>query len=481
MSTKIRECVKGLSKSKDVKELLPEYVNQSMGIHENYARLKLMMEYYVFYEMISEGINPYIDSAKDTAASLHRVIQSVFLEEELSAEECQELEQTLETLRQEVTEKMQVLTAYVDRFVVYEYILNRVQYRFEDQEMMPTDPVFAQDVLNFIFSTKDNMTINDNIRAVLGQLPMRMTRSHYFDLIKDSISVYKGSDVSALEGYLYMFRTNAMLYRTPAMEQYFTEFIPVLKELEQLDYDHMTAELYQIYAEKIRVNASKLNDISDLYMLLQQLINEIYSIVLATPYCRERKECAAADTVIRGINALFLEQDSEIWKRAEGQTLDTEEEKIGWLGEHFPAIEGQQENVYEAMNMADAVLEETIEAQKTAIEELHLEEEFSTLEKLQQLSSNSAFVSLETISEEEKVSAQQAEQAAQELVAELKEAFKGQSRMVRRAVMANTLEKIPVFFTTPQEVADYVSQSLQLCDDEAEKYASKQLIQELMQ
>lgn len=46
--------------------------------------------------------------------------------------------------------------------------------------------------------------------------------------------------------------------------------------------------------------------------------------------------------------------------------------------------------------------------------------------------------------------------------------------------MANTLEKIPVFFSTPQEVADYISQSLMLCDDEAEKYASKQLIQEMM-
>lgn len=42
--------------------------------------------------------------------------------------------------------------------------------------------------------------------------------------------------------------------------------------------------------------------------------------------------------------------------------------------------------------------------------------------------------------------------------------------------MANTLEKIPVFFNTPQEVADYVSLSLLQCDDEAEKYASKEII-----
>ncbi len=47
--------------------------------------------------------------------------------------------------------------------------------------------------------------------------------------------------------------------------------------------------------------------------------------------------------------------------------------------------------------------------------------------------------------------------------------------------MANTLEKMPVFFTSAQEVADYVMNSLSLCDDEAEKYASKQLLLEVIQ
>ena len=40
---------------------------------------------------------------------------------------------------------------------------------------------------------------------------------------------------------------------------------------------------------------------------------------------------------------------------------------------------------------------------------------------------------------------------------------------------------MPVFFTTPQEVADYISMSLQMCDDEAEKTAAKQLLTDLMQ
>ena len=186
----------------------------------------------------------------------------------------------------------------------------------------------------------------------------------------------------------------------------------------------------------------------------------------------------AAQLVIRGVNDLFLHQESDIW--GEDPVPETEEEKLYQLGEHFPEIEGMQERIYEFMNTADAVLEETMKTRREIIAQLGLEDSFQALQQLVQLSSGSDFVELEWKDEEEKVTPEDAEKAAEELVSELKQAFKGQSRLVRRAIMANTLEKIPVFFSTPQEVADYISQSLSLCDDEAEKYASKQLIQEMM-
>ena len=66
------------------------------------------------------------------------------------------------------------------------------------------------------------------------------------------------------------------------------------------------------------------------------------------------------------------------------------------------------------------------------------------------------------------------------MIEECKAFFRGKSRMLRRAVMANTLEKMPVFFTSAQEVADYVTGSLSGCDDEAEKYAAKQLLMDMI-
>ena len=480
MSKSMKECVRDINKNKNLKELLPEYVSQSMQLNDSYARLKMMMEYYIYYEMISEGINPYIDSAKDTTDELNEIIFKLF-EGSIEADEADKAAEKLLDLRQVVMDKMQVLTTYVDCFVVYEYILNRVQYRFEDMELLPEDAAFAQDVVNFIFGTKDNVAINDNIHGVIGQLPMRMTRSRFFEVIRESISVYKGSDVSSLESFLYMFKTNAMLYKSPHMDKYFTEFRSILDELAEVDYENITEDMFKIYSEKIRVNASKLNDISDLYMQLGQIINEAYIIAKSVKYTKDAESIEAADIVIKGINSLFIKKESDIWSLAEGLSQEDDEAKIYWLGEHFPQIEGKQEKIYDSLNTSGAVLDEIIESDQKIIDELGLTEEFVVLKQMSQLNSNSVFAELNETVDETKVTAGMADEAAEKLIGEVKELFKISSRMVRRAIMANTLEKMPVFFKTPQEVADYITTSLSQCTDEAEKYASKQLILEMMQ
>ena len=182
MSSKIRKCVRELERGEEIDVLLPEYAKQYMIAQDSLSRIRMMMEYYMFYEMISEGLNPYVESAKETADALHGIVEQYFVRGRKMA-------QDLLDLRREVIDRMDVLTAYVDCFVVYEYVLNRIQYRFDDMETMSSDGVFAQDLFQFIFGSRDNAVISDNIRFAVGQLPMRMTRSRYFDRIKESLSL----------------------------------------------------------------------------------------------------------------------------------------------------------------------------------------------------------------------------------------------------------------------------------------------------
>ena len=476
MSNKLRECVKKLHSNKEVGDLLPEYLKQSMILHDGYTRIKLMMEYYMFYEVVTEDINPYIAMAKEMITSLNETVGQA-MSDTLDDTQRKQLVDHILAMRTEVIDRMQVLTGYVDCFVVYEYILNRIQYRFDEKEVLPEDTAFAQEVMNFIFGSNDNVTINDNLRVVLGQLPMRMTRSHYFDLIKNCISVYKGSEIESLEGFLYMFRTSAMLYKHPAQEQYFTEFAGVLQELMEADYEHMDRTLYELYAEKVRVSASKLNDLSDLYMQIGQIINGVYTLVVTEPYCVDEEKMTVVDDVIRGINALFLEKEIDLWQR---EDLLTEEDRLNWLAEKLPAVEGQQEKLYQSVNVAEAALDELLEGRAEEIEAAGLSDAFIKLHHLSQLNSSSVFAPLERQESAGIVTAEIAEQETEKLLSELKELFQGRSRMFRRAIMAATVEKLPTFFKSAQEIADYMMNALNQCDDEAEKYASKQLILEMI-
>ena len=476
MSNKLRECVNKLHSNKEVGDLLQEYLKQSMILHDGYTRIKLMMEYYMFYEVVTEDINPYIAMAKEMITSLNETVGQA-MSDTLDDTQRKQLVDHILAMRTEVIDRMQVLTGYVDCFVVYEYILNRIQYRFDEKEVLPEDTAFAQEVMNFIFGSNDNVTINDNLRVVLGQLPMRMTRSHYFDLIKNCISVYKGSEIESLEGFLYMFRTSAMLYKHPAQEQYFTEFAGVFQELMEADYEHMDRTLYELYAEKVRVSASKLNDLSDLYMQIGQIINGVYTLVVTEPYCVDEEKMTVVDDVIRGINALFLEKEIDLWQR---EDLLTEEDRLNWLAEKLPAVEGQQEKLYQSVNVAEAALDELLEGRAEEIEAAGLSDAFIKLHHLSQLNSSSVFAPLESQESAVIVTAEIAEQETEKLLSELKELFQGRSRMFRRAIMAATVEKLPTFFKSAQEIADYMMNALNQCDDEAEKYASKQLILEMI-
>lgn len=475
MSSKVRNCIREVEKKNPTKESLEEFFHQSMLLHNQYARIKLMLEYYMFYEMVSEEINPYMNSVKDIVGELNRIIGGCFEKAPEEAERKKMAEELL-SMREEVIARMKVLTAYVDRFVIYEYILNRIQYRFEEKELLPDDQVFAQDLMNFILSGQDSAVVNDNIRVVLGQLPVRMTRTKYYEVIRNSISVYIGSDKSSLDGFLYMFRTNAMLYRDENEGKYFTEFLSVLEELEELDFENLSYELYQIYSEKIRTQAAKLNDISDLYMQIGQLINEMYTLCVTSLYVAEEP---LGEMVIRGVYSLFQGEDTDVWE-AEGLSDASEEEKLYHLEESFAEIEGKQESFYDSLGLLETALPALLEGQEMLLKETGMRDRFWELKRLFLLISSSVFADLEEKKEEKKVTEDMADRAAAELITDCKEFFKGTGRMVRRAVMANTLEKMPVFFGDAQEIADYIVNSLSQCDDEAEKYAAKQLLMDLM-
>ena len=84
---------------------------------------------------------------------------------------------------------MEAITRYVDLFELYEYALNRVEYRFKEMDRVEDDEAFARKVLRYIFESDDNSVINNRIKEIISQLPVRITKEKYYDFMRSGIGM----------------------------------------------------------------------------------------------------------------------------------------------------------------------------------------------------------------------------------------------------------------------------------------------------
>ena len=107
----------------------------------------------MFYETVSEELASAASSANDTLAVLNGIIRE-FFEKNPGDSECKDMAGRLLVLREEVKDQVQVLAAYLDCFIIYEYIFNRIQYRFDEMGEMPDDNEFIQKVISYVLLQK---------------------------------------------------------------------------------------------------------------------------------------------------------------------------------------------------------------------------------------------------------------------------------------------------------------------------------------
>ena len=147
--------------------------------------------------------------------------------------------------------------------------------------------------------------------------------------------------------------------------------------------------------------------------------------------------------------------------------------------------EGLQEEYYdEVSNLVslfdDGVIKEAYSKVTLNDEVGEIKDSESTLEytrKLILLLSNSEFASLEKEDESlgKKVDPEYFESKKNEVIDEIINGLSGKDRMVKRAIMANVLGSLPVFFNNLDEIKEYIKNSLETCTDEHVKKASKLL------
>ncbi|MCI8308527.1 MAG: hypothetical protein HFH14_10820 [Lachnospiraceae bacterium] len=437
--------------------------DKSGRLSANYKASSILdaaVEYYIFYEMGNE--TPFPEQS-DADAEIS-VIRECF--KKISGDEnggISDMLGRLDDARNIIIKKMQVLTAYIDRFLVYEYVMNRIEARYTKTEQEIDDllgkvdkDALTGDIIDFIFSTKEPAEVNDRVRDIIGQLPVRMSRSKFLNYVKDSIKLYSDSDRDSLDGFVYMIRTSAMLYEPDGMNNYFSVFEKVLDELGEADFTCMETDYYNILSDKIQVSTSQIHDISDLYMSLQRMINGLYVYALNANTVLDDKDSNIFNACIDIIDAVDGALD-------EGCEPDADS--------LFERIEGALERLYEDRIVLEAMLGKEISVEDKG---------FAVLKKSERLMSSSIFAELDEKPSSGPVTPEYLEEVTDSLLKDMQAMIKKYSRPVVRAVYSVILSSIPVFFGNSDELTEYIRHSIEQCADKAELVACYELLCDLI-
>jgi hypothetical protein len=268
---------------------------------------------------------------------------------------------------------------------------------------------------------------------MIGQLPVRITKQKYVDLLSDSLNAYLGSEEENLKSYLYMLRTSAMLYREEGMEEYYPELAKRMQQLAAVDYKNITKQIFDQCVGTLRVATRMLETEITVYFGLQEMINEVYTMLLCATYAgmveNEHEDAAAsAMSILREINESFLgTEKSEL----NDEFLDK-----------FTDMEGVQEDLSYELTVLEDAFYEIKHTHKDLAKSMMLDQLLQVLERSEKLMSNSLFIDLEEDKMEVTVDEELLEKESNALITEMMSMFEKQDKVVSRAIMANTLNKM---------------------------------------
>lgn len=361
------------------------------------------------------------------------------------------------SLRNEIKTKAMAIATYTDVFRLYEFLLNRLK---------PVDPstlkaldndMAARDILSAIFKTGDNGVINDNIRSAVHELPLRMTKSRFFDIIEDTLRKYIDTDSTSLEREIYMLRSSAGIYERA--EEPVNELEDTVSYFESLDLSSMTEERYDEAATALTNAMRLLTDLGEVLQSLEHIVNLLCILAIT---CEHVEDGFVNDAT--GMRVLTDEA-------YEGLKNNISNEMSQSALECFGALEGRFEFLAEKLSKIQT---KVATAYKGNLE-LETPEILGDLDKCERLFSPSVFADLED-SEAKKLTQDDVTASFTKLKNELSSKFAQDSKNVVRARMAAVLSQLPVFFDSRTEVMNYVRDSLESCHDVYEKLVSVRIL-----
>ena len=450
----MRDLVNNITKEKDLEVNLPKFGQKMMDVYYKYAAVRLAINHYTYNDIFQskkDKTNSFVDDYNEI---IKKGIVGTLIGDEL-----EQAVGKLDNIRNSIIKIMKGLTSLVDILNIYEYIMNRVEYRFRDDDGIDIedDEKFTNLLMEYMLSGNDKTLVNYRITECVRQLPIRMTKAKFFELLKAGMDVYKDSEKSSVDDYIYMLSSSAMVYIDENARNISDDVNSIIDEFEKVDFASITKEEYDKLRDKLTFAIDFVQNIVDEYVLFIELVGEAYVILLSAPYADIK--CEERDILVKILEA-------------------TEDDKVE---EALVALEGKQEKYYAMYSKCEYAIGDILENKSNIVESLMLMPMYKSLDKITILESGSHFVEFDKEINRETAGASYVSEKYNELEAVLKDFFKEHNKLINRAVMAHVLSALPVFFNNANEIKSYVYSSISGCSDIAEKKACKEIFSTMME
>ena len=477
-----------INADRDRENSLIKYQKLMAAAFTNYATIKLSLNLFTMYEMSEEISLDRRDEIEGYIDTVDAAIRSVYIDKEsVESENYKACLDDVIKARDSITRKMKILTAYTDAFEIYEYIINR-----REPEVLGTIDesidvsALANSMYEFVFSENDKMLVNTRIQEFIAQLPVRMTKSRFMDIISNSLAIYRGGE------FVQMLR-DAMLMDIPdGFNDEYPRLYEIYKTFKDTDYKVLDRAGYDKLSDMLTEGTELIQSAVTDYLMLTEIINDILIILYTNGIADKSFIVKTTDKAEIDIQTV---DTSKLTKYEISSLILTELVKADDIyeaskrfDEYFVQLEGAQEDAYEELLGIEVNLDDL----NGTYYEMYgddIKNAFDCLTKADILTSSSLFMDIDKSSESgDSIVSVVSDEADDIYILETKnsleedidELFKTFSKQEKRSVMAKVLSLMPVFFNSQQEILEYFEYALNSCSDKAELTACRDIVNDLM-
>lgn len=344
-------------------------------------------------------------------------------------------------------------------------MLEKLEARYETtEEALSSDRVLTD---RFIEALAEKGRMEPGIVSeLLCCLPVRVTKSRFYYVISERLSVYKNGDEDAFLEKIAAVRETAFPEAHDASEDLLIRSKKLLQAFrEKKEAEYGTDEICTLRQEADALGQA-LKTAGTFPDLLQSALNWLLLLVLAS---RDGGSCLTDDTALPA--QLLLKHDQTLFS-ADNETYETLLDEAYRLS---GALEGLQEDALDAFNRESAALENKSGRDKDG--RVSGNSPAALYRIAGRILSGGSYAPLEKLSGEEVPAERPLDNAVftqetERLIADLSALFRESSRFYTRSVMAALFRLLPPLVHTQEEVENYFLGMLAACGDETEKRVS---------